>query len=349
MHRSVVNTLRALSIVPDIEEGLRRGARWGTKFAEDYRRRTGSTSRTGEVDVLLGLFVHGLPYMRATLGGPLADLGLSLRMGWVYCHQSPIVGWTDDTGTHLGCEIGDLLIVVRNTTVDRISRRALLVQFKITGGSYGLTDAQGRLYTEWPVFRYTRPSRPTWRRSVHPKRGHRGAQIGLFVRCGGCGEPHGEMRCDIPGGSEIPLARELAALLLDGGGREFGELAAVRRTQGWDRVVWDLINETTAATLNYHGHTAARRDFARAAREALDLYGVAFAVMPEGLPGLMAESSSAPGRIAASSLARYDEGPPPDLPRKRLDDPSSGGISTLFIDIGEAPDDEERGFRDRRD
>src|SRR6202035_1261026 len=173
-----------------------------------------------------------------------------------------------------------------------VSRRALLLQFKISGGTCGLTDSQGKLYTKWPAFHYTSPSRPTARQSVRPKKAHRGAQVGLFVRCPACGEPHGQMRADIPGQNGVPLASEIAALLLGAGGRELAELAAVRRTWGWDRVVWDLLADTTAATLNYYGYTTARRDLSEVALDAVRRFGVAFCGMPDGTPGMMMEASS---------------------------------------------------------
>ncbi len=326
--------LAAMAITVAIEEGLTRGAVWGTHFAAKHGTRTGRRQRTGEVDVLLGLFVDGLPHIRTALRGSLASLGLSLRMGWVYCHQSPIVGWPD-TGVVHKCELGDLLIVVRSSFGGRVARRALLVQFKISGGNYGLTDNQGKLYMQWPAFKYTSPKKP-WRRSVHPKKPHRGAQVGLFVRCPNCGQPHGQMRANIPGGNGVPFASEIAALLLDGGGRELQDLTAVRRTQGWDRVVWDLICETTRATLKYHGYTTTHRNLGGVALDAMSNSGVAFLVMPDGTPGLMVEAH--PSLAESPSLERFDDGPPADMPRQRLGQPPSGAISTVFIDIDEAPD-----------
>lgn len=328
--------LAALALIVPIEEGLRRGADWATEFAANYASETKKPRKTGEVDVLLGLHVAGFPHIRTGLIRELAGLGLSLRMGWVYCHQSPIIGWTDASGTH-GCELGDLLIVVTSSAGKRVARRALLVQFKISGGTYGLTDAQGRLYKEWPAFRYTKPNRPTWRRSVHPKKPHRGAQIGLFQRCHRCGEPHGQMRCDIPGENGVPLAREIEALLLGGGGRELRDFPEVRRKQGWDRMIWDLVHETTRATLNYHGYTYKRRDLDRAALAAARQFGVALVNTPDGMPGLMIQTSPY-SDATPDSLERRDEGPPPQLPRERFEPSSSGAISTVFIDVAESHD-----------
>jgi hypothetical protein len=320
-----------VTITVAIQEGLAHGAEWGTAFAARHRARTGGSQRTGEVDVLLGLFVAGLPTVRTALQPSFESLDLSLRIGWVYCHQSPIVGW-ENQGVHHGCELGDLLVVVRSSFGGRVARRALLVQFKITGGTYGLTDDQGELYMDWPEFKYTRPAKP-WRRSAHPKKPHRGAQIGFFMRCPSCGEPHGEMRADIPCGNKVSLASEIAALVLDGGGRELRDLTSVRRTRGWDRVVWDLLLETTAATLNYHTYTTARRDLG-GVLDAIRLFGVALCALPDGVPGIMVEASPPSGEVPL--LERFDEGPPEEMPRERLDRPPSGAISTVFIDVGEA-------------
>jgi hypothetical protein len=312
-----------VTVAGTIDEGLGLGQEWGRRFAQSRGK------RAGEIDILLGIFVAGLPEMRRELSFKLRPLGLESRMGWVYCHQSPIVGWSE-RGHEGSCELGDLLVVVRNSIGGRVSRRALLVQFKV-GGGRGVSGDQAILYTEWPVFHYKKKEHRSKRRSVHPKEAHRGAQVGLIAECPGCGEPHGEISSQIVDGGRVRLAEELAALILGGGGREFASLQEVRRKRNWDRVVWDLIGEVTAVSLSQTGFGARRRD----------LDGIARLILTEGVPGLMAEASSSP--IGEDTLElRYiadgwdvESGPLSELgERPRLD--SSGAISTLFIDVTDA-------------
>lgn len=251
----------------------------------------------------------------------------------VYCHQSPKI--TTVAGT---CELGDLLIAVRFKHGGRAANRALLTQLKVAKRAQP-TGAQRRLYEKWPRFSYQ--AWPHAQRKVEPPIPHAGAQWGKITLCPRC-EGSAAPRCshtvtlDVETpvtGQTRPLSDEIADLIFGGGGRAFVERDEAEQRKGWDRVVWDLIENTGRRLMTY-----ARADLQRQQR------GRDVALMAEH--HIRPFITDIPSLLVASSLQTEPElaligelagGEPPDEPPKwegAWEARPDGGISLLLFDIG---------------
>jgi len=198
-----------------------------------------------EEDVLRGLFIAGLPALRAGLQTELAGTGLGVDLAGIFCHGNPRVELLEGSQASARCELGDLLVLTRISAGESASNRALLLQTKVPPEEP--TPAQHALYRSWPRFRYLRGVE----RKVTPSQPHPGALFAtLRINCAD-GRPDfgfstvwpGDMPC------AVPLRIELAQLIVGKGGRGFADRAKAREGIDWDAVVWDLIEQTAEAAV----------------------------------------------------------------------------------------------------
>jgi hypothetical protein len=210
------------------------------------RMRPGET--TWEIDAVAGLFRTGLPELHKALVKEMP--GMQTRVAGVFCHGRPKVRFVNGSRAGVGCELGDLLLVTRYRNGATISTRALLLQMKKGGPTYPSPRSkeyrQVALYTAWPEFTFF----GGLRRNVRPKKAHPGAQYGFLELCdGGCGNC--QVETAIP---KSTACRGLADLVVDmvhqAGGRET-MLPPPDKGVGWDRVIWDLLQNSAGAVYSW--------------------------------------------------------------------------------------------------
>lgn len=198
-----------------------------------------SPGSTWEVDALVGLFRTGLPALERELTTQFAGLGV--RVGGVFCHGRPKVDLQTGPVSGKRCEIGDLLVITRYESAQTVTHRALLLQTKIgSDPRYPPPSAddypQYVLYTTWPWFTYFRGQT----RNVTPKRAHPGGQYGFLEVCNsGCPACSAAVALPPSPGSS-PLEGVLVDMIMSSGGRAT-QLPPPAASNGWDRVVWDLL------------------------------------------------------------------------------------------------------------
>lgn len=287
-----------------------------------------------EVDFIYGFLEVGIPRMAREIHSVFQAHGREVRVGGVFCHQTPRVSfrylngstWQDDS-----CELGDLLLVVHYRERWGEELNALLMQFKVDDfPKADLGDPQWRLYSEWPSFEWD--FRPHYRRSPRPRGPHEGAINAVIYESGAA--PLGR-----PADVQVAV-RQLATLLnrttLLLGGRAFKtrDLARSEAHGGWSEVIWDLI-ETTAQRL------VTRR---RSKVVGQPRWSGILPMLPSGgaIPRLLEDAvrrAAADHRNDvelfsddASNLIE-DLGPPGPTPRDEGEDPDDAGVSVLLVEI----------------
>lgn len=319
-------------LIDDIRDAVNRGVRNGCEIRP--------SERTWEVDVLVGLFRVALPLLDRAFRAAAIGSGLTTRLGGIFCHQSPKLTF----GPNDTCEIGDLLVVVKYGTTAPPIYTALLLQTKMSSGEQlGSDDTQYELYVRWPTFAWVKSGDS---RTVTDPRPNRGAQIGTIDACAdGC--PQCTATVMVPGGQARELAEELFDLFHRGSGREFDTEQAVIDTgrTDWSRVVWDLLRFTVGSVV-YNWKRAQESGSPRP-------FGISGIFL---MPGTLDPTeffaplpSDSDEEITDFAEAwKSDMFSPPDEPfdptfSDRQDDDSLGGVSTIFIDVGQDTERDDEG------
>lgn len=325
--------------------GVRDAVAEAIEDAYNYGLRFREPTTPHEPDFIVGLIVNGVPRLRGKLAAALKPAGLDVRVGGVYCHGSPKVEHLEGPEAGGRCELGDLLIVTSYRGAARTTRRALLLQAKISTTSYGATPQQQLLYDAWPRFKYYRTRGLSDEvRSVAPHRPGAGAQFCEFGPCRTCDSWEHPQTPTWFGSHRSELVDEITDLVLGHGGRPV-RLPAGRRV-GWNRVIEDLLRITAQRTFNYS------RKLNRIPAGSGDPRALAIATMNEArcIPVFGRDvpawySAVAPGatgevqRMIALSLGlelEYIDRPPIPLDAADLDD-DDRAISVVHVEVDVAP------------
>jgi hypothetical protein len=281
-----------------------------------------AAGQPNEPTVVYGILKSVIPRIQAELQRCYSPHNVTVRVAGVFCHQSPYVDFPPSLGLP-GCELGDLLIVVRFRETWGEELRAMLLQFKVGGWpKSNSNDAQWVLYTRWPAFRWR--SKPHLDRTPRPN----GAQAGaLHAVIWDSGHPSAR-----PADLEAKgrrLATVLSGLTNLYGGRPIKPLYQARSEagKGWSEVVWDLLEFTAKRlmTLNAAGVRRQQRGF------DIEVMFEQMSTVPALLRELLA--SAGVGRDDIDSFLRDAAGgerPPIGEQAARPDD---GAISTLIIEL----------------
>lgn len=234
-----------------------------------WQQKASGKQRPIEAEMVACLSLHAAPIFAADWQQILAKYGVHLSSASVFCHGTPIVKF----GGPKGSELGDILFVHKHQDQGgAVRRNALLFQAKVAPAqprSIGKKDLhQLRLYQNWPDFCYVNP--PSLRdqsRKVQPKTWHLGAQYLQLdgrppsdPKSGLQGGPYFPHFSYFPAGACLPqnplrihhdLATELVSWLSGLSGRPFGDKTSTAGTNGWSRVVWDLLESSLNKALGW--------------------------------------------------------------------------------------------------
>jgi hypothetical protein len=286
-----------------------------------------------EPELVAAVFQRSLRVLDRSLAAAMAPA--QVRISGVFCHGRPLVtasaGWS--------CELGDLLVLTRETTATPPTNRALLLQVKRGPAPKQVTTpkTQADLYEHWPQFTLYGQTR-----QVTPAAAHEGAQFSFWETCANADQGCAHCVLDdlIPGlpAFASPLQDELVRAIRQTGGREFDDKANIPAGDvGWSRVIWDLIDQSIGKAWSVAG--GQRRGGAwgrsRSWNEGVFLY-TADGDIPDLLRGTDAEDA-ARELFAADHVEPPDDEPPlsPDLG----DPDPEGGLPLLFVETAGAAQD----------
>lgn len=200
-----------------------------------------------EPDFMARLAVKTMSDIASRWSGVLQQIGVKISVLSVFCHQKPIVEYTD-TSSVKRPEIGDLLVVhFHHPKRGRIARRAILYQAKVAS-QFPVTISpndmkQFNLYATWPDFNYYRPKLGVTRR-VTPKAPHSGAKY-LFIKRPGSAFTSTFIASNVSMypvfHTGVDLSKDLTNILLLRAGRVFHDKDTTLGQSDWSAMVWDLL------------------------------------------------------------------------------------------------------------
>lgn len=179
-------------------------------------------------------------------------LPINIKFGGGFIHQSPIVRFAS-IHKQLGCELGDLLIFVRKTTIDGTRFNAALVQLKRSMNSSVTISKDGDLkqlylYEQWPCFSI---SQLGCQYNIFPKNSINGAVYGIIHEKNNnavqfyISEPMTTMQCR----SEQTLGRFITNMIDWQAGRIVSDEKS-KDSDEWSRLIWDILRLVSHKTFN---------------------------------------------------------------------------------------------------
>lgn len=210
-----------------------------------------------ESDFVAGFVLESAPLLYQSYSTIFQPFNIQISLAAVFCHQTPKVKFAQMTKS--SCEVGDLLIIhIHTNRFGKATRNALLYQAKVSSNtSYTVPSSeqdQLKLYEEWPNFEYWKsPPLTGQKRDVMPKIPHMGAQYMLIdgrppnnPLSGLLGLPGtypiGSCMADEYLQNHNHLAGELFDFLHLRSGRTFSDYHTSQSSNGWSRLIWDLIH-----------------------------------------------------------------------------------------------------------
>ena len=185
---------------------------------------------------------------------------MQFNVGGCFIHQKPIVRFTSPQYAHHRMpELGDLLIVYKETKNNEDRYNALLLQAKKSNDVYYTPihhndQHQYILYTKWPKFEYRRAGRLNGiSRSVSPKTITPGAQYLLIDEQHNAAHWHYPVtfwcaKADNPLEASDCLATTILQLIEFQTGRPF--VAKGYNIDHWSKMIWDLLDLSTKSIFN---------------------------------------------------------------------------------------------------
>lgn len=186
------------------------------------------------------------------------------NVGGCFIHQKPIVRFTSPQYAHHRMpELGDLLIVYKETKNNEDRYNALLLQAKKSDNVnntpiYPNDQHQYILYTKWPKFEYHRAGRLNGiSRSISPKSITPGAQYLLIDEHHNADHWHYPVtfwcaKADNPLEASNSLATAILQLIDFQTGRTF--VAKGLNIDQWSRMIWDLLDISVQSVFNRRRH-----------------------------------------------------------------------------------------------
>ncbi len=172
----------------------------------------------------------------------LAPLGVTAKVIGAFSFGVPKVAFIDGGVAHR-CDLAACLVIVDDQTAPVSDRRALLLSLRRQADP--APPGQGRLYAEWPAFRFADTAYEAGSRDLRAAKGETNAcfaEIDLARK-----EPEWTLAepCRSGGGrSRDSLGALLVAMVVGAGGRK----AVAGGTDAWSQTVDDLLRSTARAT-----------------------------------------------------------------------------------------------------
>lgn len=292
----------------------------------------GQKRPTGEVGFVAAVVLGAIPDIAAAWRPILHPHGYSARFTGVFCHQAPMVRFTDTSGRARRCELSDLLVVVDDLTGHAPGRRwAVLVQAKIAkiGGGKSLSGtqdlAQLDLMTHFPPFALPAtyaPGNRDFSNCLH---------AGATIDCGRYGlistQPVTQWNQQAPALSMPAGGDQLGSFIagmVETGQTHFGR-EATGMADDWSRTVEELITVSSAQAFNYAaGFSGSQPRNVTAIAFVVDPYHASYPFPLLPYPSYFYNGGDLP------------TGGRPDDPEGPGDEREGGGISFLRIGIGRA-------------
>ena len=205
--------------------------------------------------------------------------GSQFRVGGCFIHQKPLARFCNANPANIKApEIGDLLVVYKETTTSGNIYNALILQAKKAHDIYNSPVSHGdthqlRLYTEWPKFKYERAGILNGQiRSVNPKTITPGAQY-LLINENNRNlhpVPPCTLWCAKPD-KVLVASNSLAHQLIDFIEFQTGKpfVSKSRNIDHWSKMIWDLLD--ISATAVFNRRRAGFNNFPRSAGETLNI------------------------------------------------------------------------------
>jgi hypothetical protein len=297
-----------------------------------------------EPDFVASLVLDSAPILYQVFSAIFQQHGLQFSLAAVFCHQTPKVQFVGMSKT--SCEVGDLLFVhVHTPRTGETTRNALLYQAKKSSKQPYRIDSseadQLRLYATWPPFEYYKsPPLTGQQRDITPKLPHTGAQY-MLIDDRPPGDPQSGLM-GIPGTYPIGccmadeylhnhnhLAREIFDFLLLRSGRAFIDQSTSSSTNGWSKLVWDLL--ITGLHKAFNRRNSGRLGAPRHAGGPVHLSDGCFFARTTGATALTTAASIL-GHDSTENLFADTRDVPPDRnwPQDNFPDPYSGVSIVLF-------------------
>jgi len=304
-----------------------------------------------EPDFMAALMLRGVAEFAPRWVEHFQQTGHELSILSVFCHQRPIVKWP---ASPKGCELGDLLVMVRHHEPARTCQSALLLQAKCIQPDWNHSgEPQLELYRSWPAFRYASPLRHE-ERDVLPKSVHGGAEyLVLFGPPFACDDYFQRRRprplqwpqelwraplwvmppADL-GHSPRHLPIVLAEMLTLSAGRV---IVPRGKDDAWSEVIWDILDMSLEKVFDRQRSGVMARprvaQHGRASNAVAQLEALTVGwKSPSASMSLITGSGSRSAQQAASlfvSRAVPPEGPLPEGPAEE-----EFGMSLLLIEVG---------------
>ena len=176
--------------------------------------------------------------------------GRDIKVGGAFIHQKPLAHFVNPPYNRLPSpELGDLLVVCRESRASGFVYNALLLQAKCVKDVYHSPipmDHQFLLYSKWPAFIYARAGYLNGvRRSIYPKTITQGAKYLLIDR----NDPFYVFTATVnnPLEGETPFPCELASVIAFDRGRTF---RFGHPRDMWSKVICDLLEVSAHTKFN---------------------------------------------------------------------------------------------------
>lgn len=196
-----------------------------------------------------------MPQVVSFSKGAYTRFGRPLSFSGCFIHQSPYVRFVSKIfNREKTCELGDLLVLCKETHRDRVRYNAALLQLKLSRKLriarrrqpvriVGVRDkTQLDLYSNWPMFRFDRPLQ-TKAYALPEKSAFNGAQY-MFV----CEDAPTTFSVALPKGDmyarEYSFAQFLADFIDWRTGKEFA-VETARTQDEWSKLIWDILDHVS--------------------------------------------------------------------------------------------------------
>ena len=196
-----------------------------------------------------------MPQVVSSPKGAYSRLSQPLSFSGCYIHQSPYVRFVSNIfNREKTCELGDLLVLCKETLHDRTRYNAALLQLKLSRKLriarrhqpvriVGVRDrTQLDLYSNWPKFRFDRPLQADVY-DLPEKSAFNGAQY-MFV----CEDAPTTFSVALPKGDMYAREYSFAQFLIDfidwRTGKEF-KVKTERMQDEWSKLIWDILDHVS--------------------------------------------------------------------------------------------------------
>ena len=241
-----------------------------------------------------------LPRIVSLEDGESVRLYQPLYFSGCFVHQSPYVRFFSHSfNSNRTCEIGDLLVLCKETSQDNIRYNAAILQLKLsrklripkTRRPVKISGVRDRtqldLYSNWPEFNFDRPVQEK-KYDLSDKHAFAGAQY-MFV----CEDRTTSFSVAMPQGAmyayDYPFAKFLTDFIAWRTGKEFKDKLDSSHDE-WSELIWDILNHVAEQKIQRSniGEESVRNRYNDAGKIGLGFMQGGPAVSDWDIPAIMA-------------------------------------------------------------